>query len=71
MVSVFHLFLLVCDLELVNKPCLNGLMIVCVFCFVKAKSLDYDKLYKGLEVLADFDKLANSRVIIPLPCSPL
>jgi hypothetical protein len=32
-VSVFHLFLLVCDLELVDKPCLNCLMIVCVFLF--------------------------------------
>jgi hypothetical protein len=26
MVFVFHLFLLVCDLELVDKPYLNGLM---------------------------------------------
>jgi hypothetical protein len=41
------------------------------FCFVTAKSLDYDKLYKGLEVLVDFDKHANSRVIIPLPGFPL
>ena len=38
-------------------------MIVCVLCFITAKSLDYDKLYKGLEVLADFEKLANSRVV--------
>ncbi|XP_066350794.1 bifunctional TH2 protein, mitochondrial-like [Miscanthus floridulus] len=29
----------------------------------ESKSLDYDKLYKGLEVLADFEKLANSRVV--------
>ncbi|AQK90651.1 hypothetical protein ZEAMMB73_Zm00001d008771 [Zea mays] len=36
-----------------------------------AKSLDYDKLYKGLEVLADLDKHANSTVIIPLTGSPL
>jgi hypothetical protein len=41
------------------------------FYFVTAKSLDYDKLYKGLEVLADLDKHANSRVIIPLTGSPL
>nr|CAB3481769.1 unnamed protein product [Digitaria exilis] len=27
------------------------------------KSLDYDQLYKGLEVLAEFEKLANSRVV--------
>lgn len=27
------------------------------------KSLDYDKLYKGLEVLAEFEKIANSRVV--------
>lgn len=46
-------------------PRLNDLMIVCVFflLLITAKSLDYDKLYKGLEVLADFEKLANSRVV--------
>jgi hypothetical protein len=66
MCIMVSMFLLVCDLELVDKSCLNGLMIVCVFCFVTSKSLDYDKLYKSLEVLANFDKHANSRVIIPL-----
>ncbi|AQK65134.1 hypothetical protein ZEAMMB73_Zm00001d014052 [Zea mays] len=40
-------------------------------CIEESKSLDYDKLYKGLEVLADLDKHANSRVIIPLTGSPL
>ncbi|CAO2207628.1 unnamed protein product [Urochloa humidicola] len=29
----------------------------------ESKSLDYDQLYKGLEVLAEFEKLANSRVV--------
>ncbi|XP_062195678.1 bifunctional TH2 protein, mitochondrial-like isoform X2 [Phragmites australis] len=29
----------------------------------EARSLDYDQLYKGLEVLAEFEKLANSRVV--------
>lgn len=29
----------------------------------ESNSLDYDKLYKGLEVLAEFEKLANSRVV--------
>lgn len=43
---------------------MNDLIIVyVVFCFVTAKSLDYDQLYKGLEVLAEFEKLANSRVV--------
>uniref|UniRef100_A0A804PZT5 GDSL esterase/lipase n=1 Tax=Zea mays TaxID=4577 RepID=A0A804PZT5_MAIZE len=40
-------------------------------CIEESKSLDYDKLYKGLEVLADLDKHANSTVIIPLTGSPL
>ena len=31
MASVFHLFLLVCDFAIVDKPCLNDLMIVFVF----------------------------------------
>jgi hypothetical protein len=56
---------LVCDPAIVDMPRLNDLMIVCVFflLLITAKSLDYDKLYKGLEVLADFEKLANSRVV--------
>ncbi|KAL5221996.1 hypothetical protein ABZP36_026709 [Zizania latifolia] len=29
----------------------------------EARSLDYDQLYKGLEVLSEFEKLANSRVV--------
>lgn len=29
----------------------------------EARSLDYDQLYKGLEVLSQFEKLANSRVV--------
>ncbi|KAL6901027.1 hypothetical protein ACP4OV_005703 [Aristida adscensionis] len=29
----------------------------------EARSLDFDELYKGLEVLAEFEKLANSRVV--------
>uniref|UniRef100_A0ACD6AL53 Uncharacterized protein n=1 Tax=Avena sativa TaxID=4498 RepID=A0ACD6AL53_AVESA len=29
----------------------------------EAKSLDYDQLYKGLEVLSEFERQANSRVI--------
>ncbi|TVU04463.1 hypothetical protein EJB05_47573 [Eragrostis curvula] len=29
----------------------------------EARSLDYSQLYKGLEVLAEFEKLANSRVV--------
>ncbi|OEL17208.1 putative aminopyrimidine aminohydrolase, mitochondrial [Dichanthelium oligosanthes] len=29
----------------------------------ESKSLDYDQLYKGLEMLAEFEKLANSRVV--------
>jgi hypothetical protein len=31
MASVFHLFLLVCDFAIVDKPCLNDLMIVYMF----------------------------------------
>jgi hypothetical protein len=30
---------------------------------IPAKSLDYDQLYKGLEVLSEFEREANSRVI--------
>ena len=61
---VFHLFLFVCDLAIVHKPCLNDfLMVYVIFCFITVKSLDYDQLYKGLEVLAEFEKLANSRVV--------
>ena len=30
---------------------------------IPAKSLDYDHLYKGLEVLSEFERQANSRVI--------
>jgi hypothetical protein len=37
-VSVFHLFLLVCDLELVDKPCLNCLMIVLCFFILLQRS---------------------------------
>ncbi|CAD6212704.1 unnamed protein product [Miscanthus lutarioriparius] len=29
----------------------------------ESKSLEYNKLYEGMEVLADFEKLANSRVV--------
>ena len=36
---------------------------MCFFCFITAKSLEYNKLYEGMEVLADFEKLANSRVV--------
>jgi hypothetical protein len=34
-----------------------------LFCLIPARSLDYDQLYKGLEVLSQFEKLANSRVV--------
>jgi thiamine phosphate phosphatase / amino-HMP aminohydrolase len=60
--SVFHLFLLVCDFAIVDMLERFNYCF-CAFCFITAKSLDYDKLYKGLEVLAEFEKAANSRVV--------
>lgn len=32
-------------------------------CLIPARSLDYSQLYKSMEVLAEFEKLANSRVV--------
>ncbi|KAG8087592.1 hypothetical protein GUJ93_ZPchr0010g9136 [Zizania palustris] len=47
----------VCNLQ---RP-VDGLGVF--FCLIPARSLDYDQLYKGLEVLSEFEKLANSRVV--------
>jgi thiamine phosphate phosphatase / amino-HMP aminohydrolase len=39
------------------------LMIYGILCLIPARPLDYNQLYEGMEVLAEFEKLANSRVV--------